>query len=365
MSDEVAFMRRAMELAAKGKGFTSPNPMVGAVIVKKGKIIGEGYHRKAGEKHAEIMALNNCVEAPDGGILYLNLEPCCHTGKTPPCVEAIIKAGIKRVVAAMEDPNPLVKGRGFELLRQRGIKIEVGLCRQEAEELNEKFIFFIKNKRPFVMIKAALSLDGKIATPTGKSRWLSSPEARRYVHQLRQEYDAIMVGINTVLRDDPRLTARIPGAEKKGIIRVVLDSKLRIPLQCRLLKEKRGGEVLIFTTSAASAERVKQLRSLGIGVVIAREKEGRADLNYALKQLAEKGIISLLIEGGSEVFASALKEKVINKVLFIYAPKIIGGRDSIPLFGGEGKKELASAYKLSKVRSFRLGPDVAIEGYLK
>ena len=365
MSDEVAFMRRAMELAAKGKGFASPNPMVGAVIVKKGKIIGEGYHRRAGDKHAEIMALEKCVEDPRGGTLYLNLEPCCHRGKTPPCVEAIIKAGIKRVVAAMEDPNPLVKGRGFELMRRRGIEVEAGLCRQEAEELNEKFIFFIKNKRPFVMIKAALSLDGKIATPTGKSQWLSSPEARRYVHQLRQEYDAIMVGINTVLRDDPRLTARLPGAEKKEMLRVVLDSKLRIPLQCRLLKEKRGGEVLIFTTSAAPTERIEQLRSLGAKVVIAREKEGRADLNYALKQLAEKGIISLLIEGGSEVFASALKEKVINKVLFIYAPKIIGGRDSIPLFGGEGKKELASAYKLSKVRSFRLGPDVAIEGYLK
>ncbi|TKJ29359.1 riboflavin biosynthesis protein RibD [bacterium (candidate division B38) B3_B38] len=358
-------MRRALELAAKGKGFTSPNPMVGAVIVKKGKIIGEGFHCRAGDKHAEIVALENCVENPREGTLYLNLEPCCHKGRTPPCVEAIVKAGIKRVVAAMADPNPLVKGKGFELLRQRGIEVEVGLCQQEAEELNEKFIFFIKNRRPFVMIKAALSLDGKIATPTGKSRWLSSREARRYVHQLRQEYDAIMVGINTVLRDNPRLTVRLPGAEKKEILRVVLDSKLRIPIQYHLVREKRGGEVLIFTTPAAPAERIEQLRSLGVGVVIAKEKEGRVDLNYALKQLAKKGIISLLIEGGSEVFATALKEKLINKVLFIYAPKIIGGRDSISLFGGEGKRELASAYKLSKVRSFRLGPDVAIEGYLK
>ncbi len=364
MSDELAFMRRALELAAKGKGFTSPNPMVGAVIVKKGRIIGEGYHRRAGDKHAEIVALESCVEDPRRGALFLNLEPCCHTGRTPPCAEAIIRAGIKRVVAAMEDPNLLVKGKGFELLRHSGIEIEVGLCRQEAEELNEKYIFFIKHKRPFVMIKAALSLDGKIATPTGKSRWLSSPEARKYVHQLRLEYDTIMVGINTVLRDDPRLTARLPDAEKKEIFRVVLDSKLRIPLQCHLVRQKRGGEVLIFTTPAAPTERIEQLRSLGVKVIIAKEKEGRVDLNYALKQLAKRGIISLLIEGGSEVFASALKEKVINKVLFIYAPKIIGGRDSIPLFAGEGKRELASAYKLSKVRSFRLGPDVAIEGYL-
>jgi len=365
VSDEIAFMRRALELAAKGKGFTSPNPMVGAVIVKKGRIIGEGCHQRAGDKHGEIVALESCREDPQGGTIYLNLEPCCHQGRTPPCVETIIKAGIKRVVAAMVDPNPLVNGRGFEILRQHGIKVEVGLCQQEAEELNEKFIFFIKNSRPFVMIKAALSLDGKIATPTGKSRWLSSPEARGYVHQLRQEYDAIMVGINTVLRDNPRLTVRLPGVEKKEIIRVVLDSKLRIPFQCRLLREKRGGEVLVFTTPAAPAERIEQLRGLGVEVVIAKEKGGRVDLKYALKQLAERGIISLLIEGGSEVFATALREKVINKVLFIYAPLIIGGRDSIPLFSGEGKKELHSAYRLTKVHSYRLGPDVAIEGYLK
>lgn len=358
-------MRRALELAGKGRGFTSPNPMVGAVVVKKGRIIGEGYHRRPGDKHGEIVALESCREDPREGTLYLNLEPCCHKGKTPPCVEAIIKADIKRVVAAMVDPNPLVNGKGFELLKQHGIEVEVGLCQQEAEELNEKFIFFIKNRRPFVMIKAALSLDGKIATPTGKSRWLSSLEARWYVHQLRQEYDAIMVGINTVLRDNPRLTVRLPGAEKKEILRVVLDSKLRIPLQCRLLKERGGGEVLVFTTRAAPAERIEQLKDLGVGVVVAKEKGGRVDLNYALKQLAEKGIISLLIEGGSEVFAAALREKVINKVLFIYAPKIIGGRDSIPLFSGEGKRELTSAYRLTKVSSYRLGPDVVIEGYLK
>ena len=358
-------MRRALELAAKGKGFTSPNPMVGAVVVKKSKIIGEGYHRRPGDKHGEIIALESCSEDPRTATLYLNLEPCCHLGRTPPCVEAIIEAGIKRVVAAMVDPNPLVNGKGFELLKQHGIEVEVGLCQQEAEELNEKFIFFIKNRKPFVMIKAALSLDGKIATATGKSRWLSSPEARMYVHQLRQEYDAIMVGINTLLRDNPRLTIRWPEAEQKKILRVVLDSKLRIPLQCRLLRERGGGEVLVFTTPAAPADRIKQLRDLGVEVVVAKEKGGRVDLKYALKQLAEKGIISLLIEGGSEVFATALREKVINKVLFIYAPKIIGGRDSIPLFSGEGKRELTSAYQLTRVRSYRLGPDVVIEGYLK
>jgi len=358
-------MRRVLELAAKGRGFTSPNPMVGAVIVKKGRIIGEGYHRRAGDKHGEIVALESCQENPRGGTLYLNLEPCCHRGKTPPCVEAIIKAGIKRVVAAMADLNPLVNGRGFEFLRQHGIEVEIGLCKLEAEELNEKFVFFIINRRPFVMIKAALSLDGKIATATGESQWLSSTEARMYAHQLRQEYDAIMVGINTVLRDDPRLTVRLPSADKKKILRVVLDSKLRIPLQCRLLQDKGGGDVLVFTTPAAPAEKNEQLKSLGAEVIVAKEKGGRVDLQYALNQLAEKGIISLLIEGGAEVFASALREKVINKVLFIYAPKIIGGKDSIPLFSGEGKKELASAYRLTRVRSFQLGPDVAVEGYLE
>ena len=298
---EAEYMRRAITLAKRGLGTTSPNPMVGAVVVKGGKVVGEGYHRKAGEAHAEIVALEKAGQRARGGTLILNLEPCCHTGKTPPCVNSIISAGLKKVVVAMQDPNPVVNGRSIGMLKKAGIDVKVGLLEREARMLNEAFITFVEKKRPFFVVKGAMSLDGKIATRTGESKWISNEESREYANQLRAVMDGIMVGINTVILDNPLLLPRV-SKPKRYPVRIVLDSKLRIPPSCELVKTAGKFTTLVFTLPDSRQDKESRLKSMGIEVVrVAAGENGRLALSAVCKELWQREITSVLVEGGGEL----------------------------------------------------------------
>ncbi|MEN8262371.1 MAG: bifunctional diaminohydroxyphosphoribosylaminopyrimidine deaminase/5-amino-6-(5-phosphoribosylamino)uracil reductase RibD [Nitrospirota bacterium] len=356
------FMQKTLELAAKGKGRTSPNPAVGALVVKNGKIIAKGYHKKAGTPHAEIVALKKAGAQSRGATLFVNLEPCCHTDKrTPPCTKAIIKAGIKKVVTAMIDPNPNVAGMGIRELRRAGIKTEIGAMKAEAKKLNEAFIKFITKKEPFVFMKIAQTIDGKIATAKGNSKWITGTLSREYVHRLRNEADALLVGIGTVIADNPSLDCRV----KDGInpFRIIIDSSLRIPLNAKLLKHK-DNRTIIAATEKAGPKKIEQLTSLGVKVLTIKSREGKVDLKKLMKELGKLGITSVMIEGGSTINASALSSKIVDKVLVFIAPKIIGGADSIPSIGGKSPALLKSAYQLKKIRTLSFGDDILIEGYL-
>ena len=354
-------MKKALSLARRGEGKVSPNPMVGAVIVKNGRIIGRGYHRRFGAPHAEVAALKEAGDSARGGTLYLNLEPCTHFGKTPPCVDEIIKQGIKEVVVAMKDPNPLNNGKGVRKLRRAGIKVKVGILAQEASRLNETFIKWIKEGIPFVSIKIAQTLDGKIATKSGRSRWITSPEARGFVHCLRASSDCIIVGANTILKDNPLLTAR---PKERGDfnqpLRVVLDSKLRIPFNAKVYNGK--ARTLIAATTDAPIKKVERLKKKGVKVLPLRPKKGRVSLRPLLKSLARMGIASVLVEGGGETIASFLKEGLVDRFYFFIAPKIIGGRDSVTSCEGRGVDILSRAYRLDDLSIERIGRDILIKG---
>jgi len=341
--EDEKYIKIALELAGRAKGMTSPNPCVGAVIVKNGRIVGRGYHRFAGGAHAEVYALRQAGDKARGATLYVSLEPCSHFGKTPPCVDSIIKAGIKRVVAAIEDPNPLNNGRGIKELKRSGIKADVGILEEEARELNEDFIKYITRKIPFVIVKVAQSLDGKIATRTGDSKWISGEKAREFVHELRSRVDAVLVGANTVLKDDPLLTARVKGRKVKQPLRVILSGSSKIPPKARVLNSE-GGEVMIAAP---------------------KKRGGRVDIKSLLKKLAERGIMSVLIEGGGETIASAFAAGTVDKVYFFVAPKIIGGRKALTSVEGEGVGKAAKAIKLKDVKLRKIEDDFLIEGYVK
>jgi len=357
-------MKTALELAARARGRTSPNPMVGACVVKDGQIVGCGFHRRAGAPHAEVHALQDAGEQAKGATLYVNLEPCCHHGRTGPCTEAVIKAGIARVVVAMADPNPLVAGKGIRTLQEAGIDVTMGVLEEEARELNEVFIKYITTGLPFVVAKAAVSLDGKIATRTGRSKWITGEAARAYGHRLRDWYDAIMVGIGTVLADDPSLTTRLPGGGGRDPVRVIVDSKARTPLKARVLTQSSGAPTLIATTAVASPDRVELLRQAGAKVLVAGAGP-RVDLAALLKILVQEGITSVLIEGGAAIHGSALAERIVDKAVWFIAPKIIGGREAPGAVGGEGVNDPAEAAELEQLKISRLGPDLCVEGYLK
>ncbi len=357
------YMEFALELAARARGRTSPNPMVGAVVVKEGKIIGSGYHLKAGTPHAEIHALNEAGEDARGADLYVTLEPCCHHGRTGPCTTAIINAGVARVVTAMTDPNQLVAGEGIRQLMAAGIEVSLGLMEEEAVELNEVFIKHITTGRPFVIAKAALSIDGKIATRSGKSQWITGEKARAYGHQLRDWYDAIIVGIGTVLADDPSLTARLP-AGGRDPVRIVLDSRASIPLKARVLTQQSEAPTLIAATCGAPPEKVAALRQAGIEVLIVNEGP-RVDLGELMKILGRRGITSVMIEGGAGVHGSAFTAQIVDKVAWFIAPKIIGGQDAPGPVGGLGVDNPSEAAELERVVVRRLGSDLLVEGYLK
>jgi len=356
------YMRMALTLAARGRGRTSPNPMVGAVLVRNGQVVGQGYHERAGLPHAEVMAIKDAGPAARGSTLYVNLEPCCHTGRTGPCTEAIIEAGIGRVVAAMRDPNPLVAGRGLARLRAAGVEVTEGVLAGEAARLNEVFIKYITQRLPFVVIKAAMSLDGKIATRLGASQWITGPAARERVHRLRDWYDAVMVGIGTILRDDPSLTTRLPEGGRDPV-RVILDSTARTPPDARVLAQTSPAPTIIATTEQAPAARIEALRERGAEVLVCGPGP-RVDVRLLLEELARREITSVLVEGGAGVNAALLEAGLVDKVVWFIAPVIIGGREAPGPVGGQGAAVLAEALRLENGCWEQVGPDLCFEGYI-
>ncbi len=364
-------MALALSLAAKGRGRTSPNPMVGAVVVAGNRIVGQGYHRRAGGSHAEILALQAAGKRCRGATLYVTLEPCCHESKrTPPCVPALIESRFRRIVVAMRDPNPAVAGRGISLLRRAGIQVSVGCLSREAERLNEIYCHWMKTGRPYVLLKAAMTMDGKIATASGESRWITGMEARREVHRLRSQVDAILVGVGTILRDDPLLTARGPAragnsSGHRQPLRVVLDSRLRIPDKARVLSPHGGAHpigTVIVTTEKAPRQRIEQLRARGLSLLVLPAKDRRVPLAACLTRLGQMGISSLLIEGGSELNAAALREGLVNRIRFYLAPHLLGGQDAKGVIGGRSPERLSGAVPLTEIRTRRIGRDFVIEG---
>ena len=350
------YMELALSLAEKGLGTTSPNPMVGAVIVRDGEIIGRGFHRKAGDDHAEITALREAGERARGATLYITLEPCCHYGKTPPCTESIIKSGIRRVVAAMSDPNPLVCGGGFTRLRQRHIETESGVLENRARKLNEAYLKYISTKIPFVTLKLAMTLDGRIAAPDGSSRWITGPESRKRVHLLRAWSDAVMVGVGTVLADNPKLTVR--DAEGSDPWRVILDSHLRSPLNSHVFADARA---IVVAAEKPETGKLQELGRRGIEVWKMESKEGKISLHDVLKRLGEQLMTSILCEGGAALAASLLREGLADKLCIFFAPKILGkGIDGI---GDLGFQTIDRAIHLGNREVEELGDDILITGY--
>lgn len=336
---EEQFMKRAIELAKQGAGWTAPNPLVGAVVVKNGRVIGEGYHRKYGELHAERNALAACSEDPAGATLYVTLEPCCHYGKTPPCTEIIIEKKIAKVVIGSRDPNPKVAGKGTRILREHGIEVVEDYMREACDALNPVFFHYITTKTPYVVLKFAMTLDGKIATRTGASKWITGEAARNHVHQLRGRYAGILAGIGTVLADDPMLNCRIDGAHQP--LRIILDSHLRIPMGSRLVRSAKEYPLLIVCNESnrnreEGASRIQKLEEAGAKVWTLPEKNGHPDLNVLMQRLGEEKIDSVLIEGGGTVNEAVLKAHIVHHVYAYIAPKIFGGEDAKTPVEGSG-----------------------------
>jgi diaminohydroxyphosphoribosylaminopyrimidine deaminase/5-amino-6-(5-phosphoribosylamino)uracil reductase len=354
-------MTRTLELAAKGVGQVSPGPLVGCVIAdSNGEVLGEGFYVYEQVKHAETYALEQAGARAKGATAYVSLEPHAHHGRTPPCTDALIRAGIARVVAPIEDPNPKVSGKGFEHLRAAGVEVSVGLLTREAEKLNEKYLHFMRTERPFVHLKLAASLDGKIATRTGDSRWITGAESRVRTHELRQEYDAILIGAGTVLADDPLLTDRSGKKRRRPLVRVLLDETLKIPLNSQLVKSASESPVLIFAGDSASPKS-EALESAGIEVV--RDAANGRDLLAILKELGQRTVQSVLIEGGANVAGNFLGAGLVNKVSFFIAPLIIGGREAPSAVGGKGAETLMDAFELQDVAINQRGRDVEVTGY--
>lgn len=357
------YMHSALELAVKGKGNVNPNPMVGAVIVKDSKIIGEGYHMFYGKEHAEINALKNATEDVTGSTIYVTLEPCSHYGKTPPCVDEIIKNKISKVVVGCLDPNPLVSGNGVKKLIENGIEVVVGVLENECKQINEVFIKYISQKMPFVIMKCAMSLDGKIATTLGESKWISCEASRREVHKLRNEVSGIMVGVETVIKDNPELTCRLENG--KNPIRIIVDSKLRVPIESKVVQEVDIAKTIIATTENEDKDKLKLLIEKGIEIVVTKSKNKRVDLKDLMTKLGEKNIDSILLEGGASLNFSALQEDIVDKVQIYIAPKIIGGTRAKTPVGGSGVDILEQAFKLENLETKTIGDDILIEGYLR
>lgn len=354
-------MKLALDLAKKGIGLVNPNPMVGAVIVKDNKIIGKGYHEKYGQNHAEVNAIKSATESIEGSTMYVTLEPCSHYGNTPPCVDRIIKNKISKVVIASHDPNPLVSGRGIKKLRENGIEVVTGILDDENKRLNEVFMKYIIEKIPFVVMKIAMSLDGKICTASGHSKWISCDKSREEVHKLRGNLSAILVGVNTVIKDNPKLTCRIEGG--KNPIRIITDSTLRIPLESNVINDNQS-RTIIVTTDRADYKKAEELKDRGIELLFTNSKENRVDLKDMIRKLGELKIDSILLEGGSQLNFSALNEGIVDKVQFYIAPKIIGGVNSKTPIEGLGIDKLSDCFKLKNMITSNIGEDVLIEGYI-
>ena len=349
-------MELAIQLAKKGNGLVSPNPLVGCIIVKRGKIVGKGYHKKYGQEHAEINAIKAAGKKSNNATMYINLEPCSHWGKTPPCTESIVQAGIREVIVAMEDPNPLVDG--YKELKFRGLKTKIGILKEEAENLNEFYNKYSKRKRPFVILKLAMSLDGKIATSTGDSKYITSKDSRKHVHQIRNDVDAILVGINTVTRDNPLLDSRL--VKGKNPIKVIVDSTLKISEKAKVLKDP--GKVIIATTSKAPKKKADKLHQKGATILTLKAKAGLVDLKELMKELGKSEISSVMIEGGAELAGNAIKEQVVDKVMMFSAPKLIG--NGLAPIKNLNIKTVKKAINLKNISSRQIGKDFLVEGYI-
>lgn len=355
------YMDLAMRLALKAKGKTTPNPVVGAIVVKDARIIGRGYHEKAGLPHAEIIALEEAGKYAKGATLYVTLEPCAHFGRTPPCVDRIIRAGIKEVIVGMIDPNPLNNGKGIKILETHNIKVAVGFLEDKLKKLNEVFIKYVTKRMPFVTVKVAQSLDGKIATRTGDSKWITSDKSRTYAHRLRQDYDAIMVGVNTILRDNPRLDVWF---SKKQPIKIVVDSQLSTPQDADIFS--KDSQVILVSLPAKLGQETENRKILAgkAKILEVKEKEGQINLKDAMKRLARLQITNILVEGGGTLIGSLFDEGLVDKVLYFISPKIIGGKDAIDSVMGRGIARIDRAFKLKDVKLKRIGEDFLIEGYV-
>jgi diaminohydroxyphosphoribosylaminopyrimidine deaminase/5-amino-6-(5-phosphoribosylamino)uracil reductase len=363
------FMALALRLAAKGRGKTSPNPMVGALVVKNGHIVGRGYHHGPGQPHAEILALSQAGPRANGAILYVTLEPCCHLLKrTPPCVPTVIQSGVRQVVVAMADPNPSVKGRGIAALRRAGIMVTTAVAQEEAAQLNRAYLHWVTTGRPYVILKAGMTLDGKVATAKGESRWITGPRARQDAHRLRSQVDAVVVGVGTVLKDNPTLTARLSDRPLKLAprqpLRVVLDSRLRTPPRATVCAKQDRAKTLIVTTSHASRSRFRPFERAGVEVVSLSLKNRRVSIPALMTMLGKRGITSVLIEGGSTVNAAALRAKLVNHVVLYLAPTLMGGQDAKAVIGDRSPQRLAQALTLRHVTVRRIGKDLVVEGDL-
>jgi diaminohydroxyphosphoribosylaminopyrimidine deaminase / 5-amino-6-(5-phosphoribosylamino)uracil reductase len=357
-------MKMALRLAAKGVGWVSPNPMVGAVVVQAGAVVGQGWHRRYGGPHAEVEALKAAGERASGATVYVTLEPCNHHGQTPPCTQALLAAGVRRVVAATTDPNRRVSGGGAAFLRANGVQVDLGLLEEEVRRLNEAWFTWLTTGVPLVLAKAACSLDGKIATRTGDSKWLTGEMARGFGHRLRHECDAILVGTGTVLADDPQLTTRLARRRGRDPIRVVVDSRLRTPPAARLLHLDSPAPTWMATTPAAPPDRVQAMKALGAEVLIMPAEMERVALSPLLQELGRRGVQSLLVEGGAEVLGAFLDQRLVNKFYFFYAPKILGGKEAYPAVAGRGVANLSEAHQARDLSLRRLGPDLLVCGYL-
>lgn len=358
-----SYLLMAYGLAEEAKGWASPNPLVGAVIVKGDRIVGFGYHRKPGRPHAEVVALQRAGIKAKNGTAYITLEPCSHWGRTPPCVDSIIHAGIKRVVVSSLDPNPLVYRKGIRKLKRSGISTSVGLLSEKNEDMNESYFKYITKKIPFVTVKAAVSADGKIATKTRESRWITSRSTREYVHLLRGENDAIMVGINTILKDDPKLTVRHRNWTGKRITRVILDSQLRLPIHSRVCNSLDRGDVIVFVGKKASPSKIRALTHRGIQVIPLSRPGKKIEIGQVLSWLGGRGIASVLVEGGSSVFSSIFEEKLADKIFLMRSPILIGGEGAPTIFEGNGVATVEDAFRLKRTRLFSIGNDTICEGY--
>jgi diaminohydroxyphosphoribosylaminopyrimidine deaminase / 5-amino-6-(5-phosphoribosylamino)uracil reductase len=355
------YMEMAYGLAGKGRGWSNPNPHVGAVVVEKDRIVGYGYHQKAGLPHAEAIALKMAGDRAKNGTAFITLEPCVHWGRTPPCIDAVLGSGLARVVISALDPNPRVHTKGITALTQAGIKVDVGLLENKNRRLNEFYIKYIRTGNPFVTVKTAASLDGKIATGNGSSQWITGPETRNYIHLLRGEYSALMIGINTLIHDDPRLTVRHPHWEGKTIHRVILDTNLRFPINARMLNTLEDGPILVFCSIQASKEKAAALESKGIQII--RGEDRSIDPRWVLDQLGAMEISSVFVEGGGGLYTSLFENRLVDKIVLTMAPKLIGGADALSFFQGTGVKSVSEALKIKQTEAFSLGQDIIIEGY--
>jgi diaminohydroxyphosphoribosylaminopyrimidine deaminase/5-amino-6-(5-phosphoribosylamino)uracil reductase len=363
MNTDKRFMRQALSLARRGLGSTSPNPVVGALVVKDGLIIGSGYHKRAGAPHAEVEAIAKAGDGTRGATLYVTLEPCHHYGRTPPCTRAILESGISTVVVGIEDPNPHVEGGGGEYLRAQGVEVRCGVLEEECARANEVYIKYVTQGKPFVIVKGALTLDGWIATRTGNSKWITNEKSRGFVHTLRKISDAIMVGVETVIADDPLLTPYLRKGPAPDPIRVIVDTNLRVPLTSRILTGETSTLTCIAAGSKVSTAQKKTLEGLGARVISCKVTGGQVDLEDLLDQLAKMSVCSVLVEGGANLFTSIIRERLVDKYYLFLAPKLLGGDNGVPFTRGEGCDIIKDCMGLKLVRVRRFDDDIMVEAY--